>query len=211
MGESLATGAYGPLLHDLRAESAVDRTRAAEALVCLATDRLRYMAHRMLRRYPTVRRFLETDDIALGAALRLHRALGSVAPANPAAFLGLLALQVRRELIDLARKYAGPESIARHLDTDVITHPDGNAVSRCGEATDDVAAAEGESLARWERFHEVAATLPDDQRAVFEMVWYLGASQADCAHALGCSTRTVRRRWEAAREHFQQYFRGDVP
>lgn len=211
MGESVATGAYGPLLHDLRAEETGVRIRAAEGLVGLATERLRYMAHRMLHRYPTVRRFVETNDIAQGAALRLHRALGTVTPESPAAFLGLLALQVRRELIDLARKYAGPESIARHLDTDVVTHAGGQSRSRTADAIDDAADEEAESLGRWERFHEVVASLPDEERAVFEMVWYLGASQADCAHALGCSTRTVRRRWEAAREHFQQYFRGDVP
>jgi DNA-directed RNA polymerase specialized sigma24 family protein len=43
------------------------------------------------------------------------------------------------------------------------------------------------------------------------MVWYLGASQAEIAELLGCSERTVRRRWEAARDHFQSRFRGEAP
>jgi RNA polymerase sigma factor (sigma-70 family) len=61
------------------------------------------------------------------------------------------------------------------------------------------------------RFHEVAATLQAEERTVFEMVWYLGASQAEIAELLGCSERTVRRRWEAARDHFQSRFRGEAP
>lgn len=201
---------YGAILDRLRAGEPADRRAGADELVGLVAERLRYMARRMLRGFPTVRRFSETDDIAQGAALRLHRALATVTPACPREFLGLVALQVRRELVDLARKFAGPESLARHLDTDVVN--DGEAaVCRSETAGDVLAAAERESLGQWVRFHEIAAELPDEERAVFDMVWYLGATQAGIADVLGCSERTVRRRWESAREYFQTRFRGDLP
>lgn len=201
---------YRAALGRLREADPAARRAGADALVAIVAERLRYMARRMLRGYPTVRRFSETDDIAQGAALRLHRALATVTPACPRAFLGLVALQVRRELVDLARKFSGPESLAPHLDTDVI-RDGGLEICRTASAADDVAAAERESLARWVRFHEVAAGLPDEERGVFEMVWYLGATQAEIADVLGCSERTVRRRFEAARAHFQSRFRGDLP
>ena len=210
LAQPSAHARYGAILDRLRAGEPADRRAGADELVGLVAERLRYMARRMLRGFPTVRRFSETDDIAQGAALRLHRALATVTPACPREFLGLVALQVRRELVDLARKFSGPESLARHLDTDVVS--DGEAaVCRTETARDELAAAERESLGRWVRFHEVAAELPDEERAVFEMVWYLGATQAGIADVLGCSERTVRRRWESAREFFQTRFQGDLP
>lgn len=201
---------YGALLGQLQAADGEQRRATVDELVAVASERLRYMAHRTLRGYPTVRRFLETDDVAQGVALRLHRALRSVNPAGPAEFLGLIALQIRRELIDLARRYAGPESPARHLDTDVVHDAQGRPKHRTADAPDSLG-GDAESLDRWTRFHAIAATLPDDERAVFDMVWYLGASQAEVAEALGCSVRTVRRRWDAARRHMQTRFRGETP
>lgn len=200
---------YDAVLGRLAASDPTVRQAAAGELVSLVAERLRYMARRMLRGFPLVRRLAETDDVAQGAALRLHRALAAVSPPGPAEFLGLAALQVRRELIDLARKHAGPESPARHRDTDVI-HDRGVAVHRTAQAVDE-SAAESESLARWVRFHEVAEGLPEDERRVFSMVWYLGLSQDEIAALVDWSPRTVRRRWDSARRLFQERFQGDPP
>lgn len=206
----LSPARYETALARLREADPAARRAGADELVAIVADRLRYMARRMLRGFPAVRRWSETDDIAQGAALRLHRALATVTPAGPREFVGLVALQVRRELVDLARKFAGPESLVGHLDTDVVR--EGSAVvSRSATAADDSAAAERESLDRWVRFHEVAAELPEEERAVFGMVWYLGATQADIARVLGCSERTVCRRWQQARDCFQSRFQGDPP
>ena len=210
MDASASLARYGAVLDRLRATDPADRRAGADALVGVVAERLRYMARRMLRGFPSVRRLNETDDVAQGAAMRLYRALGTLTPADPREFLGLVALQVRRELLDLARKHAGPESMAPHLETDVV-QVGGEPVHRTEQAADDTAAREEHSLARWVRFHDMAAALPEEQRAVFEMAWYLGATQAEIAEVLGISERTVRRRWEAAREFFQMHFRGDLP
>jgi RNA polymerase sigma factor (sigma-70 family) len=61
-------------------------------------------------------------------------------------------------------------------------------------------AATGTNLDRWTLFHEAIAALPDDEREVFQLVWYLGADQKSAATLLGCSERTVKSRWRAARE-----------
>lgn len=200
----------GEVLRRLAAADEMGRRAAAAELVAVVAERLRYMARRMLRGFPIVRRYDQSDDVAQAAALRLHRALATVTPSAPEELLGLVALQVRRELVDLARKYAGPESPARHLDTDVVRHG-GVEVRRTEEAIDPSDEQERGTFGRWVRFHEVAEGLADEERRVFEMVWYLGMSQQEIADILGCSVRTARRRWEAARDHFQTHFRGDPP
>src|SRR5262249_56346137 len=67
-------------------------------------------ARRMLRRFPAVHRWEQTDDVLQNAQLRLLRALQAVTPDSTRAFFGLAAEQIRRELLDLARRYArGPK------------------------------------------------------------------------------------------------------
>lgn len=162
-------------------------------LVTLAIERMRYLAQRMLRGFPQVRRWEDTDDVVQGAALRLHRSLASVVPVDAKHFIGLVVLQIRRELLDLARKHAGPESFSRNHDTNALGGEDGRG--RVDLAVDEITPS-AERLSSWTRFHEVAATLPAEERVLFDLVWYLGATQDDIGRLLGCSSRTIRRRWE---------------
>ena len=63
-------------------------------------------------------------------------------------------------------------------------------------------------LRRWTEFHEAAARLPDDLRAVFDLLWYQEMSQAEAAALLGIAVRTVKLRWMKARLRVQQEFGG---
>ena len=192
-----ATPSPGPRLDAWLARLTAGDVSARDELVALACERMRAMAHRMLGRYPTVRRYDDSDDVAQNALVRLHRALATVSPESADQFFGLAALQIRRELIDLARKYAGPESHASHHETDSI-RLDGEIRSRVAEAESyGTAVAE---LERWARLHEAAAALPDEERRLFDLAWYLGLQQEDAARILGCSVRTVKRRWEQVKE-----------
>ena len=76
---------------------------ARDELIAIACERMRGIAHRMLRSFPTVRRWDETDDVVQNAAMRLVRALNQITPRDPRGFIGLAAVQIRRELLDLAR------------------------------------------------------------------------------------------------------------
>ncbi len=67
--------------------------------------RLRQLASKMLKGYPLVGCHEQTDDILQSALIRLNRALLDVRPKSVADYIGLSALQIRRELIDLARHY----------------------------------------------------------------------------------------------------------
>ena len=138
-----------------------------------ACERLRRLTRRMLRNYPGVRRFSETDDVLQGAMMRLHRSLSQVHPESAGRFFGLAATQIRRELIDLARHHYGPEGHgANH-------HTDG------GEAVEQSIDGGGEpnSLIEWTNFHTQVGRLPDEHRDVFDLLWYKGLTQpvaADC-------------------------------
>jgi len=65
----------------------------------------------MLRNYPGVGRWVEASDVLQGSLLRLLRALESVQPESTRAFFGLAAEQKRRELLDLARHFYGPQGL----------------------------------------------------------------------------------------------------
>lgn len=164
-------------------------------IVELVSVRLRLLARRMLARFPNVRRWDDTDDVTQNAALRLHRALARPG-GPPRSVMALAAAELRRELLDLARRYAGPRSHAAHHATNVIRAGGGTVVGR----HDELAPAPDDGLERWSRFHEAIDGLPPAQREVFELVWYLGTDQRTVAETLGCSERTVKSRWREARD-----------
>ena len=53
-----------------------------------------------------------------------------------------------------------------------------------------------------------AARLPDDLRAVFDLLWYQELTQADVAELLGITEPTVKLRWVKARQQVQQALGG---
>ncbi|MBM4022386.1 MAG: sigma-70 family RNA polymerase sigma factor [Planctomycetes bacterium] len=173
---------------------------ARDRIIELSSRRLRLLAHRMLARFPVVRRWDDTDDVFQNAALRLHRALADVRPESPRGIMALAATQLHRELIDLARRHAGPMSFAANHVTNVPAAGQPSGGGADVPAAVDHAATPAESLDRWTLFHEAIAALPGELREVFHLVWYLGADQRSIARLLECSERTVKSRWREARE-----------
>ena len=101
---------------DTEARDLLDRLRAGDGsardrLIALAQSRFMALARAMLRRYPHVRRWEQTDDLLQAALVRLHRSLADVRPESLRHFDNLAAAQIRRELIDLARRHHGPEGL----------------------------------------------------------------------------------------------------
>ncbi|MFM7035067.1 MAG: RNA polymerase sigma factor [Planctomycetia bacterium] len=177
-------------------------------IIELCAERLRMLAHRMLRRFPAVRRWDDTDDVFQNAAMRLHRALATVRIDSARSVMALAATQLNRELIDLARRHAGPQSYAANHASNVIPR---DARPASGAQFVDLASAGEPVLERWTRFHEAIALLPDDERELFHLVWYVGADQKTIATLLECSPRTVKYRWRAAREKVRAALDGRPP
>jgi RNA polymerase sigma-70 factor (ECF subfamily) len=183
---------------------------AREEILEVCNDRLRKLSSRLLGKFAKVRRWDNTDDVAQNAALRLYRALGETVPESPRGLMGLMAVQIERELIDLARKHAGPMSYAANHGTNVREGTNGD-VYLVDEAEDAGDSDEEEvPLERWEKFHAAVEGLPEEHREVFRLVWYLGADRETAAKNLGMSVRTVGRRWQEAREMVAKAIEGDM-
>jgi len=172
---------------------------ARDKILEVCNDRLRELSSRLLGKFSKVRRWDNTDDIAQNAAIRLYRALGETVPDSPRGLMGLMAVQIQRELIDLARKHSGPMSYAQNHDTNVRNGSQGD-VFLVEEAPQDGEQDEEIPMARWEAFHAAVEQLPEEHREVFRLAWYLGLDQNAVAKTLGLSRRTVQRKWQEARE-----------
>lgn len=199
---------HAAAVDDCLARLAAGDLTARDRIIELCAGRLRILASRLLDRFPRVRRWDDTDDVFQNAALRLHRALGAVRLESPRAVLALAATQIQRELLDLARRYAGPESHASNQETNLAPaagDPDAPALHV------ERAADPRPPLDRWASFHEAIADLPADRRETFELVWYLGADQRTIARLLDCSERTVRNRWREARDAVRAALDGRPP
>lgn len=184
-----------------------DESARAQILeVC--NERVRELSHRLLGKFAKVRRWDNTDDVAQGAAIRLYRALGETVPDSMRGLMGLIATQIRRELIDLARKHSGPASYAANHGTNVFDGKDGVAfvVEQVADRGDD---AEEIPIDRWERFHAAVESLPAELKEVFQLIWYLDIDRNSAADTLGVSPRTLDRRWQEARTAIQRTLNSD--
>ncbi len=105
-------GADPSTLQELIARLSHGDDAAFTVLIHHNTQRLESIARHMLRGYPALRRWVETDDVLQNSFMRLMRALEKVKIESPRHFMALSALQIRRELIDLTRHYYGPAGLA---------------------------------------------------------------------------------------------------
>jgi RNA polymerase sigma-70 factor (ECF subfamily) len=184
-----------------------DETARAELLGC-AAQRLTRLAGKMLKSYPSVARWEETDDVVQNALVRLDRALKEVTPRSARDFFRLAAAMIRRELIDLARHYSGPRGMGAHHASRAghETSGDGGAVLAAAETTFDPV-----RLAAWAEFHAAIESLGEADRELFDLLWYQGLTQAEAATILNVTERTVNSRWLAARVRLSDALGGQLP
>jgi RNA polymerase sigma-70 factor (ECF subfamily) len=185
-----------------------DESARGELLNC-ACDRLRRLTHQMLKNYPRVQRWEQTDDVLQNASLRLYRTLQEVTPATAKDFFRLAALNIRRELLDLAKHYYGPQGQgARHAS--IAGKPDqGKPAPPPAEPLDRT--HEPSRVAAWSEFHRQVEALPDEEREVFDLLWYQELSQVEVAELLKVSERTIKRRWQSARLKLHDALGGELP
>jgi RNA polymerase sigma factor (sigma-70 family) len=180
--------------------------RARDELLACASERLTRLTRRMLRDFPGVHRWEETDDVLQNALLRLYRALDEVRPPTVADLFRLAAAQVRRELIDLARHYSGACGLGANL-----VSP-GHHAGAAGASPDiPDTTRDPDRLAEWTDFHRAAGALEGEKREVFDLLFYQGLSQADAAALLGVSEATIKRRWRAARMRLVETLGKNLP
>jgi RNA polymerase sigma factor (sigma-70 family) len=186
-------------LHAWTARIRAGDPTARDELLRATIARLDVLARKMLRQYPGVARWEDTADVVQEASLRLLRSLAEVDPADTRGYFNLAATQIRRQLIDLARRYAGAHGLGANHDS---VGPDGLLVAGASADPD---------LERWTAFHEAVERLPVEEREVFGLTFYHNWTQAEIAGLFGVDERTVRRRFRAASQALGQVLGGEWP
>lgn len=204
-----------PSNQTLRIQGWIDRLQAGDEsarkeLINCACERLTRLTRKMLKSYPGVRRWAQTDDVAQNAAMRLYRTLSEVTPASTVDFYRLAALNIRRELLDLAKHYYGPRGLgAKHAT--IANKQKQSSQDSDGLAGNPAPTEDAPKLAAWSEFHEYVETLPDEEREVFDLLWYQGLTQAEAAEILKVTERTIKRRWQSARLKLAEALHGESP
>jgi len=191
----------------LRQLRAGDDQARKELLNC-ACQRLTHLTRKMLKGFGRVKRWEQTDDVVQNALLRLYRSLAEVQPAGAVEFYRLAAVNIRRELLDLAKHYYGPRGLGANY-ASIAKGPD---QSQAEPAFDQPAAGDDPGrLAAWTAFHAQVEQLPAEEKEVFDLLWYQELSQAEAAALLQVSERTIKRRWAAARLRLHESLGGQLP
>jgi RNA polymerase sigma-70 factor (ECF subfamily) len=190
-------------------QACLDRLRAGDGsalpdLLRRTQDHLARLARRILRDYPEVQRWEQTDDVLQEALVRLCDAVKAVRPADPKHFFRLCATHVRRRLIDLARRYGGRPAVGPPVESGSDSTP--GPSPEPADSTN-----EPGRLAAWAEFHAQVEALPEDDRDLFDLLWYQDLSQAEAAAVLGANVNTVKDRWRRARRRLLAACGGRLP
>lgn len=164
---------------------------ARDDVIARARDRLTRMARKMLRDFPLVNRWEETDDVFQNAAMRLCRTLERVIPEDTCGLMRLAARDIRCALLDLARHYRGP------ADTWKLAREDRAHTQLLSEGPAEDTHEPG-ALCFWTEFHQCVHNLPEELQQVVDLIWYHQLSQFEAAEVLQISERTVQRYWRQA-------------
>jgi RNA polymerase sigma-70 factor (ECF subfamily) len=203
-----------PSSRSLLIQGWIDRLRAGDEsarveLLRCSCDRVVELTRRMLRRYERIRRWEQTDDVVQNVSMRLYRTLESVTPESTRDFFRLASLNIRRELLDLAKHYYGPQG----LGTLYASTPDGSTQGDNPPANSGPAdlTHDPSRLEAWAEFHRQVSALPEELREVFDLIWYQGLSRHEAAEVIGVSERTLMRRWQEARLAIYDALDGQLP
>jgi RNA polymerase sigma factor (sigma-70 family) len=164
---------------------------AREVLIERCQEQLRKRVSQMLSRFPAVRRSEATSDVLQEVLLDLSHVLSRVPLKDVRHFLGVAGQRIRWKLLDLARLHERPVSRGKMPDVGGMSDEPGR-------------------LAQWAEIHAYIQELPDDERELFDLLYYQGVPKVLVAEMLGIPLSTLKRRWRDARLRFMERF-GDVP
>jgi RNA polymerase sigma factor (sigma-70 family) len=184
----------------LHLQALIDRILAGDRaarreLLNRACDRLRRLAGRMLNEsFPALRDRHDLDSVVHETWLRLVQTVEKTDPPTVADFFRLAAFKIRQVLLDMS----GKEQKLRQRER--LGLGGTSAGSSYGSPDPGRETYDPARLAAWTDFHEKVASLPEQERAVFEMHFYLELTQADIARVLNMHPRQVSYVWVEATE-----------
>jgi RNA polymerase sigma factor (sigma-70 family) len=199
----LRRGVGQPMHEDNTAvlQSLIDRMRqgdpqARRDLLERAHGRLRKLASRILSdSFPALRARHDLDSVVDEAWIRLVQALDRTDPPTVADFFRLAAHKMRQVLLDMADRQRRRREV---VGSEEAWSGGPLPADPAGQTYDPA------RLALWTELQEKVAALPEQERAVFEMHFYLGLPQAEIARVLDLHPRKVSYLWVAATERLAE-------
>ena len=184
--QSLSTSALQRWVVELQA----GRPNAAEPVFRAMQKSVQRLAARAFKKFPRAGRFADLDDVIQGSLIRLLSTLRAIRPESTRQFYALANTAIRRELLDLIKKYYGPAGAGTHLSGISVGNESGELDPADEYRTD---------LDSMSAFHTAVEQLPLEEREAFSLLYYHDWPLADIAELFQVSTRTVQR-WQANAE-----------
>jgi RNA polymerase sigma factor (sigma-70 family) len=184
-------------------QALIDRMQQGDRQACRdllerAHGRLQKLAARMLAgSFPALRASHDLDSVVDEVWMRLVQATEKARPPTVADFFRLAAFKVRQVLLDMAERQR------RHWGREMVATDNSSSADPLIEAADQT--HDPARLALWSELHQRVEALPEQERAVFEMHYYLGIPQSDIAQVLGLHPRKVSYLWVAATDKLARY------
>lgn len=178
-------------MHEMIRQFQAGDGTALNELITRTQVQLEHLTRKMLHGFPGVHAHEQTDDVLQNALVRMTRALQEVTPQSVREYFALAAELLRRELIDLARRYSRRSTQALEEGNDAAP-----------EATD---------IDQWAALQVAIEKLPVEQREVFGLTFYHGWTQPQIAELLQISDRQVRRLWTSACLELNRLVEGRLP
>ena len=158
-------------------------------IVEFSFKRFKKLAKRMIASYPLLRSKADTDDLLQNFLIRLTKAIESIIPNSSVDFFQLASVLMRNELIDMGRKLFGKDGAKKNFE-----QPTDHNLLDAKEPGDGPS-----GLLEWVEFHESIDKLPEEEKIVFQLIFYQEFTQDEVAELLGLSLKTVFRRWTKAK------------
>jgi len=187
----------GTLLARHKAEGA----GAINDIILHCLERARKLAGGMLGRFASVPNEIETGDVVNELVVRLIPVLGEKTFDSQAQFLRYAALCIRSNLIDLAKKRR-PILVGEAGSRSSAPSP----LETKSDSTNDPS-----KLAQWGEIHQLIDHLPDEERVLFDLLYYQDLTQSEAADLLGIPLTTLRAKWLHARANFMRRLGNNAP
>ena len=174
----------------------IGNPNAADATLRKIVASVERFAAQTFKKFPRVGRFVDLDDVVQSSLIRLLAAFREIRPENRQHFYALANELIRRELLDLVKRYYGPHGDGTNVGPTTVGEGDGEYTPLAPEAADE--------LERLAAFHTAVAELPTEEREVIALSYYHDWSQKEIGDLFGVSIRTVQRALESARAKLKE-------
>jgi RNA polymerase sigma factor (sigma-70 family) len=184
---------------DTKLQLCIDRLRAGDEsardlVIEHAYERLRRFVATIRREFPCLDRWVDLDDVLQESSRRVWQALEKVEINDVDHFFAIAGRHIRWAIGDLLRRYYGPGGLVAKYSTS-----GGRGGQDSGRSIEKGDPTHGSlTLSEYSEFHEQVERLSEEQRRLFDLLYYNGMSQKEAANHLGIPPSMLKRQWRQA-------------